>query len=178
MDSFFSFLGQPARPLLQPWPAGRPKPPSPPSQSPTNQPSGPLLSLTTGPVHLRPPQAERPSRAPPLPSLHRRTRGAMPPPLLPPLNHSHYHPPLNQSFMALKSPFMPAARFFSDAGRYRRPTPSPSPYKRGTFALEHPAPLTIPLSSSPTSEHSPTEHRPPPVIPLHHAAVSPPPELR
>jgi hypothetical protein len=34
------------------------------------------------------------------------------------------------------------------------------------------------LSSSPTSEHIPTEHRSPPVIPLHCAAVSPPPELR
>jgi hypothetical protein len=85
---------------------------------------------------------------------------------------------LNPSLKTFKTAIYATARFSSDAGHYRHPAPSPGSYKRGTSTPEHPAPLTVPLSSSPTSEHSPTEHRPPPVIPHHRAAVSPPPELR
>jgi hypothetical protein len=85
---------------------------------------------------------------------------------------------LNASLKTFKTAIYAAARFSSDAGHYRRSSPSPGPYKRGTSTPEHPAPLTDPLSSSPTSEHSPTEHRPPLVIPLHRTAVSAPPVLR
>jgi hypothetical protein len=172
--------------LLRPWPADQPKPPSPPSHSPTHQPSAPPPSLPDhrGPsafVLLRPTVQADPRRlsvcaaAPEVPR---------PPPLLryktPPPSTINPQPlsTLNLSLKTFKTAIYAVAHFSSDADHYHRPAPSPGPYKGGTSAPEHPAPLIVPLSSSPTSEHTPIEHRPPPVIPLHRAAVSPPPELQ
>jgi hypothetical protein len=176
MDFLFNFLFHPGRPAHS---FGLGLPTSPPSHSPTHQPSAPPPSLPdhrglSAFILLRPSGQAEPCR---------RTRGAETPLLrykTPPPSTINPQPlsTLNPSLKTFKTAIYAAARFSSDVGHYRRSAPSPGPYKRGTSAPEHPTPLTVPLSSSPTSEHTPTEHRPPPVIPLHRAAVSPPPELR
>jgi hypothetical protein len=95
---FFSFPAQPARPLLRPWPAGRPKPPRPPPNSPTHRPpSLPDRWALLAFVLLRLSSQAEPRL---LPACAATTPEPpwLPPPLmqdphlLPPLNHSHYPP--------------------------------------------------------------------------------------
>jgi hypothetical protein len=66
------------------------------------------------------------------------------------------------------------------AGRYptfTAPAPLPGPIKATPTTPEESRTSPALLSSSPAPERTPNEHRPPPVIPLCRAAVSPPPEL-
>jgi hypothetical protein len=132
---------RPSRSLFFPFQPAVP-PPLPTGPRPLGRPSSP--SRPNG--HLLPPH--RADRAPPLPPPglhHRRNRGAMPPHLQP-LNHSHY-PPLNRSFMALKSPFTP---------------PPVSPLMPAIIAAWHPPRAHIKGEPPPRSipHHSPSLYPP------------------
>jgi hypothetical protein len=87
--------------------------------------------------------------------------------------------PLNLSLKTFKIAIYAAA--ITPAIQPPLPTalaPVSGPYKSHPTTPEESHTSPALLSSSPAPERTPTEHRPPPVIPLRRAAISPSPELQ